>query len=179
MRSFTFVELEPDEKIVFGPVTTSKSVSFGGNPSQRIGAVPIDKVAAQQQLTHTSGRTVGVTTQRVVIEDLKDSGKTQTIPNDQIQRVFINTRQRKGQVSLTLEKVEALSGHPLKLDLKGLPAQAEETLKEIFPQAEIVHSKGGSGSKWLKIVAIIVGIGAFVLCILPVLILLVGKLFVN
>ena len=179
MRNFTFVKLEPNEKIVFGPVTTSKSISVGGTSSQRMGAVPVDKVAAQQQMTHTSGRTVGVTTQRVIIEDLKDSGKTQTIPNNQIQRIFIKNKQHKGQTSLILEKVEAMSGQSIKLDIKGLPLQAENTLKEIFPQAEVVQGKGGAGSTWLKILAILVGIGVFLLCILPVLGILVTKLFTN
>lgn len=179
MRSFTFVKLEPNEEMVFGPVTTSKSFSVGGTPNQRTGAVPIDKMATQQQLTHTSGRTVGVTTQRVVIEDLKDSGKTRTIPNDQVQRIFIKTKHRKGQASLTLEKVEVISGQSIKLDIKGLPVQAEDTLNENFPQAEIVHGKGGSGSTWLKIVAIIAAVGVFMLCILPVLVSLIGQLFTN
>lgn len=179
MNSFTFVKLEDNEKIIFGPVTTRKSISVGSMPNRRMGAVPIDKVAAQQQLTHMSGRTVGVTTQRIIIENLMDSNKTQIIHNDQVRRVFINTEQRKGQISLTLKKVEEMSGKTIKLEIKGLPIQTENTLREIFPQAEIIHGKKGGGSKLFKIVAILAGIAFFLLCILPILVLLVGQLFVN
>ncbi len=181
MKGFRFLQLDPDEEILFGPVTTTKSVSFSSTPvqpMQQIGMPHQQRTIHQQQHTtaRTSGRTVGVTNKRVVIEDLNDSSKTQIIPNDQVRRVFIRSQAFQGQPSLTLEKVEALSGPPVKLNIKGLPLQAEADLRETFPQAEIVQSKGMPA---LKIVAILGGIAFFLACVLPVLILLVGKLFVN
>ena len=164
MTGFTSIELGSDETIVFGPVTTTRNISVSGQPAG----------TTQQQLTHASGRTIGVTNQRIVIEDLKDSSKSKIIPNDQVQRVFISTKHRQGQASSELERVELTSGQSVKLDLKGLPAQAEATLKEIFPQAEIVQGKGGS--KGVKIIAILAGVAIFLFCILPVLILLIGRL---
>ena len=85
MPGFTSVQLEPDEKMVFGPVTTTKSVSIGATPpNQGMGTASVGEAATSQRLTHTSGRTIGVTTQRVIVEDLKDPDKTQVIPNDQV-----------------------------------------------------------------------------------------------
>jgi hypothetical protein len=176
MSGFINIQLEPNEEMVFGPVTTTRSVSVGGAPRQEVGAVPIDQVAAGGQLTHASGRTVGVTSQRVIIEDLDDPEKSQTIPNDQVQKVFISTKQRQGQSSLTINKVETLSGQSVKLDLKGLPGQTEVKIKEVFPQAEVVYGKGGKGG---KAVAIIIGVGFFLLCIVPILVLLGLRLFGN
>ena len=60
MAGFNFTELEAGEKIVFGPVTSTKpaSLSGSGGPGQ-----------GQGSLSRTSGRTVGVTNQRVCIRE--------------------------------------------------------------------------------------------------------------
>lgn len=125
MRGFTYFELDPDEKIVYGPVTTTKSFSVGGTPSHGVGSAPVSSLEAQQQLTYQSGRTVGVTIKRVVVEDLEDPDKTLTIPNDQITQVYIMREQIKDQPSLTLEKVGSTSGQWVNLDIRGLSAQTE------------------------------------------------------
>ena len=163
---FNFTELEAGEKIVFGPITTAKTTSVSG------GSGP-----GQTSLSHSSGRTVGITTQRVVVEDLKTPEKTQIMPNSAIQQVFIKRQQRKGQPSITLVKAKAMNGQIIELDMKGLPAQSEAMLQETFPGAEIVQSKGGVGSKVLLIVAILVGAVVFLTCILPLILSVFVRLF--
>jgi len=166
MQGFNFTQLEAGEELVFGPVTSTKTTSVsgsGGTPGQG------------GSLSHTSGRTVGVTSQRVIVEDLKSPDRTQIVPNANVQRVFIKQQQRKGQPSINLVKVQTASG-PVKLDINGLPAQAETMLQSTFPNAEVVY---GGGSKVGLIIAIVVLGGIFLACVLPMIIAAVGKLFAG
>jgi hypothetical protein len=164
MNSFNFTELESGEELVFGPVTSTKTTSVSGS-----GGAP----GQGGSMSHTSGRTVGVTNQRVIVEDLKSPGKTQIIPNANVQRVFIKRQQRQGQSSINLIKVQTASG-PVKLDIRGLPAQAETILiKSTFPNAEVVY---GGGSKVGLIIAIVVLGGIFLMCVvIPIL----GRIFAG
>jgi hypothetical protein len=166
MKGFNFTELEAGEELVFGPVTSTKTTSVSGS-----GGAP----GQGGSLSHTSGRTVGVTNRRVIVEDLKSPDRTQIVPNANVQRVFIKRQQRQGQSSVNLVKVQTASG-PVKLDIKGLPAQAETMLKSTFPNAEIVH---GGDSKVGLIVAIVVLGGIFLSCVLPMIIAAVGRLFTG
>ncbi|HEY75959.1 MAG TPA: hypothetical protein G4O00_07240 [Thermoflexia bacterium] len=159
---FNFTELEAGERIVLGPVTTTKTTSVSG------GVGP-----DQKSLSRTSGRTVGVTTQRVIIEDLKTPEGTQIIPNVDVQKVFIKRQQQKGQASLTLLKVQTAGGPAVKLDIRGLPSQSETIVREIFPNASIVEVKG---SKTLLIIAIVLGALVFFACVLPLLLGLLANL---
>jgi hypothetical protein len=166
VNSFNFTELEAGEELVFGPVTSTKTTNVSGSsgaPGQ--GGI----------FSLTSGRTVGVTNQRVIVEDLESPDRTQVVPNANVQRVFIKRQQRQGQSSVNLVKVQTASG-PVKLDIKGLPAQAEAMLESTFPNAEIVH---GGGSKVGLIIAIVVLGGIFLLCVLPFIIAAVGRLFAG
>lgn len=159
---FDFTELEAGESIVFGPVTTTRSTSGS---------------TGQGSLSRSSGRTVGVTDLRVIVEDLSGPEKTQIIPNADVQKIAIKRQQRNQQSSITLVTATTASGRSVKLDLKGLPAQAETMLQETFPNAEIVESKGGGGSKVLLIIAIVVGAIIVLACVVPMLVLLVLRLF--
>ena len=127
-------------------------------------------------LSHTSGRTVGVTSQRIIVEDLKSPDRTQIVPNTDVQRVFIKRQQRQGRSSITLVKAQTASGQGVKLDVKGLPDQAENLLQGTFPNVEIVH---GGGSRVGLIIAIVVLGGIFLLCALPFIIAAVGRLFAS
>ncbi len=164
MNSFNFTQLETDEKILFGPVTSTKTTSVSGRgPGSGQGS----------SISHTSGRTVGVTDRRVIVEDLQSPNRTQIIPNANVQRVSIKQKQRQGKSSITLVRVESPSG-PVKLDIKGLPAQSEALLQSTFPNAEIVH---GGGSKIGLIIGIVVLVGIFLVCVLPFILAAVGRLF--
>ncbi len=167
MNSFSFSELEAGEELVFGPVTSTKTVSMSGS-----GGAP----GQEGSLSHTSGRTVGVTNRRVIIEDLASPAKTQIVLNADVRRVFVKRRQQQGQSFIDLVRVQTVSGQNLKLDIKRLPAQAEAMLQTTFPQAEIVQGKGGAGGKVVLIVAAAL---FFLACVLPVLILLLLKLFAQ
>jgi hypothetical protein len=127
-RGFKFTELQDGETIVYGPVTFTKTANFSG------GAGP-----AQSSVSKSSGRTVGVTNRRVIIEDLNAADKTQVYSVADIQRVMVKRKQRHGRQNLDLTKVQTTSGQTVKLGIMGLPAQAESGLKETFPNAEIAQ----------------------------------------
>jgi hypothetical protein len=165
VAGFNFTELEAGEEFVFGPVTSTKTTSVRG------GSGP-----DQAGLSHTSGRTVGVTTQRVIVEDLKAPEKTLVVPNADVQRVFIKHKKRQDQMTIDLTKAVTVAGQAVKLDIKGVPSQAEGVLRETFPNAEIVQAKGGAGGKVVLIVAAAV---FFLMCVLPVIILLLLRMFGN
>ena len=130
MNTFKFTELEDGETILFGPVTFTKTTSFSGGTGR-----------AQSNVSKTSGRTVGVTSQRIVVEDIESPEKTQVVRNADVQRVFVKRKQSGGRSTITLTKAQTGSGQAVKLEIKGLPAQAETLLQSTFPNAEIVQDK--------------------------------------
>jgi len=153
VNEFTSVQMQPGEEIVFGPVTSTKTTSFsgGGGPSQG-------------SISHTVGRTVGVTNRRLVIEDLQDPRKAKVIPNDQVQKVFIKRKKKGERESITITKVETMTGSTVKVDLPGIDASREAQLGETFSNAEISQAKGMSTG---VIIALVVA-GLAVLCCLAV-----------
>ena len=165
MRGFNFTELETGEEIVFGPVTTTTTTSVSGSSD-----------AGEQSLSRTKGRTIGITTRRVIVEDLQRPEAAQVIPNADIGKVFIKSRQRKGQESISLVKAQTVNGQTVKLDMKGLSPQSKNVLDETFPNAEIVQSKG-SGSKILLIAVILVGLVILVTCVLPLVASVIVRMF--
>ncbi|MBN1581380.1 MAG: hypothetical protein JXA89_11825, partial [Anaerolineae bacterium] len=56
--------------------------------------------------------------------------------------VFIKRKSRGGRPGLDLTKVQTGSGQTIKLGIAGLPPQAENGLKELFPNAEIAQDGG-------------------------------------
>jgi len=129
-RGFKHTELAESESIVFGPITSTSTTSFSGGAG-----------ASQSSVSKSSGRTVGVTNQRVVVEDLDAPDKTQTYGNDTMRRVYVKRTQRGNVATLALSRIETTSGQVVKLNIKGIPAQAENRLKEMFPNAEIAQDK--------------------------------------
>jgi hypothetical protein len=160
--SFEFTELQNDETIVFGPITTTRSTSVSASGG-----------TGQGSLSRTSGRTAGVTSQRVIVEDLSSPDKTQIMPNAEVTQVAIKRQQRNNQPTITLVSVTAANGRSIKLDIKGLPAQAEQALQETFANAEIAERKG---SKALLIIAIVIGAIIVLACVVPMLIPLILRL---
>ncbi len=152
-NEFTSVEMQPGERIVFGPVTSTKTISFSG------GTGP-----AQGSVSRTVGRTVGVTNRRVIIEDTQTPGKAKVIPNDQVQQVFIKRKKKGEQESITITKIETATGSTVKVDLPGIDARRESQLGETFPSAEISQAKGLPTG---VIIALVVA-GVLVLCCLAV-----------
>ena len=134
MRGFKFTELEEGEKILFGPITFTKTTSF----SSTGGAGP--GPATRHQVSKVKGSTIGVTDRRVIVEDLESPDKTRITPNEKVQRVFIKRKQKGGRQTITLSKLQTTSGQ-VKLNIQGLPAGAEGVLKETFPNAEIAEDK--------------------------------------
>lgn len=161
---FNFTELEAGEEIVFGPMTKTTTTNVSGSSDTGGGS-----------LSHRSGRTVGVTTQRVIVEDLQRPEESQIIDNTDVREVFIRRQHRQGAASITLVKVKAANGQTVKLDMKGLPGQSDALLEKTFASAEIKESKGGTGAKILLIAAILVGLVIILACVLP----LIAGLFVR
>ena len=133
MSEFIGIELQTGERIVFGPVTSAKTSSFSG------GAGP-----SQGTVSRTTGRTVGVTNQRVIIQDAQAPDKIQSIPAEQVQRVSIKHKKLGGQDTITIAQVRTASGTTVKVDLPGIDARQEGLLKETFPNAEISTASGPS-----------------------------------
>jgi hypothetical protein len=153
MSEFAGVQMQPGEGIVFGPVTSTKTTSFSGGGG-----------LSQGSISRTVGRTVGVTNRRLVIEDLQDPGKPLVIPNDQVQKVFIKRKKKGERESITIAKVETMTGSTVKVDLPGIDAGRETQLSGVFPNAEISQAKGLSTG---VIIALVVA-GLVVLCCLAV-----------
>lgn len=149
MNEFTSISMQPGEEIVFGPVTSTKTTSVSGGTGS---------------VSRTVGRTVGVTNRRVVIEDTQTPGKGKTIPNDQVQKVFIKRKKKGDRESITLAKIETVTGSKVKVDLPGIDVDQEAQLGETFPNAEISQAKGLSTG---VIIALAV-VGVAVLCCLAV-----------
>jgi hypothetical protein len=117
-RGFKFTDLEDGERIVFGPITFTQTTSLSGGAG-----------AGQSSVSKTSGRTVGVTNQRVIVEDLDSPGKTQTCANADVQRVYVQRKQRRGQLNVDLTKVQTASGQTIKLGIMGSPTQRSSRTK--------------------------------------------------
>jgi hypothetical protein len=106
---------------------------------------------------------VGVTNQRIVIEDMQSPEKSKIIPNDQVQRVSIKRKQRGGQETITIAQVTTAAGATVKVDLPGINASQEARFGEVFPNAEIGAAKGLSKG---AIIALAVVGGLIVICCL-------------
>ena len=126
MRGFQFTELQDGEELVFGPVTFTQSASFSGGQGR-----------TQASVSKTSGRTVGITNQRVIVEDLGSADKTQICPNTDVQKVYIKRKQRGGQPTIDITRISTSTGQVVKLGIAGLPAQTSNRFKELFPNAEV------------------------------------------
>ena len=153
MSQFTSIDMQPGEEIIFGPVTSTKTTSVSGSGG-----------ASQGSISRTVGRTVGVTNQRILIEDTQNPGNSTAIPNDQVQKVFIKRKKQGDRETITIVKVETATGSAIKVDLPGIDARREAQLGEVFSGAEISQAKGLSTG---LIIALVVA-GVLLLCCLGV-----------
>ncbi|MFQ5434881.1 MAG: hypothetical protein ACE5FD_08390 [Anaerolineae bacterium] len=170
MNEFQFTDLAADEKIIFGPITRTKTTSVSATGSgQRIGPPQ----PQQASLSRSSGQTIGVTNRRVIVEDLQSGDKTRIIANDAVSRATIRRKTKNNQTTLTLMRVQTANGQTQKLDLAGIPGHQEALLQETFPNAEISAEKGFLGSKGCWIILVIL---LFLACGVPVIGFIVGNL---
>jgi hypothetical protein len=145
MSNFLHTQLEPDEEIVFGPLTRTKTGLFSvTEPRQQPG---MDASHSQRaNLSGASGQIIGITNLRVIIEDLKSSDKTRTYTVRDVRQVYVRRRARHGQEKLLLTRILADYGQMIRLNL-SIPTHAEELIRETFTNAEIIADKGPVGSK--------------------------------
>lgn len=135
MSEFYFTQLEEDESMVFGPVIfrKSSSTSFSSGGQQVAGT------------TQTSERKVGVTNQRVIVEQAGSPSATRIVPNDEVKVVYIRREKLAGRPHIAIASVQTNSGQTVSLDLKGLAPQAEGAIRATFPNATIQEKKGCLG----------------------------------
>jgi hypothetical protein len=171
LSEFNYIDLDDGEQIIFGPRTITK---YSGD-------------------TMLSGRGEGITNWRVAIENIKTPEKTYTIPNDEIQRVHVKYKKKKEKNSISvpdgtlpedvavridalregafkITRVDTVSGTSEKLGLEGTDAAR---LHELFPNAQIIEHKG---SKIPLIIGLVALIGGFLLCALPIMIVIIGEI---
>jgi hypothetical protein len=135
MSEFYFTQLEEGEKMVFGPVTSSKSSSASfSSGDQQVGGT-----------TRTVERKVGVTDRRIIAEQSGSPSGTRIVPNDEVKTVFIRREKFGGQPHLAIASVQTRSGQTVTLNLRGLNAQAEGAIEQAFPNATIQEKKGCLG----------------------------------
>jgi hypothetical protein len=135
MSEFYFTQLEENEKMVFGPVTSRKSSSASFSAGgQRVGGA-----------THITESKVGVTNRRIIAEQAGAPSATRIIPNDEVKAVFIRREKFAGRPHLAIANVQTSSGQTVKLNLGGLSAQAEGAIQQTFPNATIQEKKGCLG----------------------------------
>ena len=120
------IELEAGEEIIFGPVTSVKTTRLSG------GAGP-----SQGSISRSSGRTVGITNRRIIIEDMQNPARSQVVRNEQVQRVSI----RRKKQGITVASVQTAAG-PVRVNLPRVSPQKESLLAATFPNAEIGAPKG-------------------------------------
>jgi len=175
MNNFLYTQLEPDEKIVFGPVTRTKTTSFSATgPGQQPGfGTPQSQQASFSQ---ASGETIGVTNQRVIIEDLESSDKTRTYTVRDVREVHVRRKTQHGQETLTLTKILADYGQMVKLNL-SIPVHGENLIQETFPNAKIIADKGILGSKGCLIAVIVALALAVLVCVGPIIVSAMLRLF--
>jgi len=126
MSQFTHTKLQDDETIVLGIVTFSSSGGF----SLRFGS-------ASGGTSTTRTRKVGVTNQRVIVEQVGSPEQTQIVANVDVRRVHL----KHDQFGAKITKIETTRNQTLNLDLGGLRPQEEARLNELFPNAEIKGQK--------------------------------------
>jgi hypothetical protein len=175
MNNFLHTQLEPDEKIVFGPVARTKTTSFSATgPGQQLGGdVPHPQ---QASLSQASGQIIGITNLRIIIEDLKSSDKTRTYTVRDVRQVYVRRKTQHGQETLMLTKVLADYGQMIKLNL-SIPTHAEKLIQETFTNAEIIADKGLLGSKGCLIAVIVVLALVVLICVGPLIASAMFRLF--
>ena len=126
MNELKHTELQAGEEILFGPVTSIKTTSFSG------GTGP-----SQGSISRSSGRTVAVTNQRIIIEDVDDPTQSTVISNARVERVSI----KRKKLGITIARVQTASG-TVNVDLPRVGLEKEPLLATTFPNAEIGTPKG-------------------------------------
>lgn len=135
MSEFYFTQLEEDEKMVFGPVTSRKSSSTSFSAGgQQVGGT-----------ARASERKVGITDRRIISEKSGSPAATRIIPNDEVKAVFIRREKFAGQPRLAIDSVQTNADQTVNLDLGGIGAQAEDKIQRVFPQATVREKKGCLG----------------------------------
>jgi hypothetical protein len=127
MSILHMTKLEEGEEILFGPsrrATTSNLLVKSEND-------PNDA-------THTTFRTVCITSQRVIIES---GDSALAYPNLDIQTIIIKRikDKKKRVTSFNILEIRTRRGNAVKIEIPGVGIEKEEVLTRIFPNARITE----------------------------------------
>lgn len=126
-------KLREGEEILFGP--TRRAIES---------AIMLKAQDDSQRVTHTSYRTVCITSTRVIVE----SGDRHIhYPNKEIRTVRIEYKKNKAKeiTGFDILNVRTRSGITVKLDIPSVPPDEETLLAAIFPIADIKSNQGITG----------------------------------
>lgn len=129
MSDFYYTELDDNEQVVFGVLTSSSSTSSSTT-------VMGDQVSSNRE---SRERKIGVTNQRVIIETANAPEATQTIPNSDVRQVFIKRGEFVGRPSQTLVRLETAQGQSIELGIQLFNADAEANIQPTFPNATVTY----------------------------------------
>ncbi len=122
MKGFIFTKLADGETIVWGISSSSSSVSFGFSRGGQTGGASSARM-----------RLVGVTNQRIIIEESQDASKTVIVPNEDVTRVEL----RRDKFGVALTKIETKRGQKIDVKLIGLTPPQAMQVNQVFPNAKV------------------------------------------
>lgn len=129
MTRFNFTTLRPDEEIIFGPLT--------------IALDPVTRTAVEK--TEDAGtylRVVGVTNQRLIVENGGRAEDARAIDQTQVREVIISPENFAGQPRLILDQVKLADGEIVPVQLALMDPEAEPKLRMAFSEARFSIKRG-------------------------------------
>ncbi|HEY3802524.1 MAG TPA: hypothetical protein VGL61_07940 [Kofleriaceae bacterium] len=126
-ESFSIVQLEPDEHVVFGISLETSSSSFS---VQGISVGGSSKEVRK-----------AITDQRVIVE--VSTGDVTAVPNGEVKTVTIQREKQMGVDVLRIVSVANAAGQKIGLDLGGIDPGHEARIQQLFPAATLAMKKRG------------------------------------
>ena len=126
-ESFSMVQLESGEQIVFGVSLETSTSSFS---VQGISVGGSSKEVRK-----------AITDRRVIVE--VSTGDVTVVPNGDVKVVTIMREKQMGVEVLRIVSVGNAAGHKLGLDLGGIDPGQEPRIQQLFPAATLAFKKKG------------------------------------
>ncbi|HEY1811879.1 MAG TPA: hypothetical protein VGG74_05950 [Kofleriaceae bacterium] len=126
-ESFSIVQLEPGEQVVFGISLETSSSSFS---VQGISVGGSSKEVRK-----------AITDRRVIVE--VSTGDVTAVPNGEVKTVTIQREKQMGVEVLRIVSVANAAGQKIGLDLGGIDPGHEARIQQLFPAATLAMKKKG------------------------------------
>lgn len=127
VESFSIVQLEPGEQVVFGISLETSSSSFS---VQGISVGGSSKEVRK-----------AITDRRVIVE--VSTGDVTAVPNGEVKTVTIQREKQMGVEVLRIVSVANAAGQKIGLDLGGIDPGHEARIQQLFPAATLAMKKKG------------------------------------